>query len=268
MAERLQKVLARAGYGSRREIEEWIRAGKITVNGKPAELGVSVSSKDRISIDGRLIKLAEEEHPPRTLIYHKPAGELTTRKDEAGRPTVFDSLPRIRNARWITIGRLDFNTSGLLLVTTDGELAHRLMHPSWEIEREYAVRILGKVDDQVLQRLLEGVMLDDGMAAFGTIKDAGGEGANHWYHVTVREGRNREVRRLWESQGLQVSRLIRVRFGPIALPAGLSRGRFRDLERKEVEALYTVVKLSPPKQAAARRAPPRRGTARRGKRVR
>jgi 23S rRNA pseudouridine2605 synthase len=269
MAERLQKVLARAGHGSRREIEEWIRAGRITVNGQPAQLGVSVGSEDRVSIDGRLVKLAQEnEHPPRTLIYHKPAGELTTRKDEEGRPTVFDSLPRIRNARWITIGRLDFNTSGLLLVTTDGELAHRLMHPSWEIEREYAVRILGKVDDEVLQRLLEGVMLEDGMAAFGTIKDAGGEGANHWYHVTVREGRNREVRRLWESQGLQVSRLIRVRFGPVSLPASLSRGRFRDLDRKELEALYAAVKLPPPKPVAARRAPPRRGSARRGQRTR
>jgi 23S rRNA pseudouridine2605 synthase len=269
MAERLQKVLARAGYGSRREIEEWIRAGRITVNERPAELGVSVSDTDRVCIDGRLVKLAQEhEHAPRTLIYHKPAGELTTRKDEAGRRTVFDSLPRIRHGRWITIGRLDFNTSGLLLVTTDGELAHRLMHPSWEIEREYAVRILGKVDEEVLKRLLEGVMLDDGMAAFTDIKDAGGQGANHWYHVTVREGRNREVRRLWESQGLQVSRLIRVRFGPVSLPGGLSRGRFRDLDRKEIEALYAAVKLPPPRPVATRRAPPRRGTTRRGQRAR
>jgi 23S rRNA pseudouridine2605 synthase len=269
MAERLQKVLAHAGYGSRREIEEWIRAGRITVNDRPAELGITVSSNDLIRIDGRPVTLAQTGTvAPRTMIYHKRAGELTTRKDEAGRPTVFDSLPRIRNGRWITVGRLDFNTSGLLLVTTDGELAHRLMHPSWEIEREYAVRILGKVDDQVLQRLLEGVMLDDGMAAFGTIQDAGGQGANHWYHVTVREGRNREVRRLWESQGLQVSRLIRVRFGPISLPGSLSRGRFRDLERKEIEALYEAVKLPPPKAVAKRRAPPRRGTARRGQRAR
>jgi 23S rRNA pseudouridine2605 synthase len=269
MAKRLQKVLAHAGYGSRREIEEWIRAGRITVNDQPAVLGVTVSSKDLIRIDGRPITLAQTGTvAPRTMIYHKPAGELTTRKDEAGRPTVFDSLPRIRNGRWITVGRLDFNTSGLLLVTTDGELAHRLMHPSWEIEREYAVRILGKVDDQVLQRLLEGVMLDDGMAAFDSIQDAGGQGANHWYHVTVREGRNREVRRLWESQGLQVSRLIRVRYGPVSLPASLPRGRFRDLERKEIEALYEAVKLPPPKAAAKRRTPPRRGTARRGQRAR
>jgi len=263
MAERLQKVLARAGFGSRRQIEEWIRAGRITVNDQPAELGISVSDQDRIKVDGRPVTLATGELAPRTLAYHKPAGELTTRKDEAGRPTVFDSLPRIRNARWITIGRLDFNTSGLLLVTTDGELAHRLMHPSWEIEREYAVRILGKVEDEVLRRLQEGVMLEDGMAAFSSIREAGGEGANHWYHVIVREGRNREVRRLWESQGLQVSRLIRVRYGPVSLPGELRAGRFRDLTRKEITALYAAVQLPAPKPA-----PPRRAPARRGQRVR
>ena len=167
MAERLQKVLARAGLGSRRQVEAWIREGKITVNGKLAELGVSVSETDRIQIDGRSVSTSTgPDNSPRTLIYHKPAGELTTRKDEAGRPTVFDNLPRLKRGRWISVGRLDFNTSGLLLVTTDGELAHRLMHPSWEVEREYAVRVLGKVDDEVLQRLQEGVMLEDGMASF------------------------------------------------------------------------------------------------------
>ena len=263
MAERLQKVLARAGLGSRRQIEDWIRAGKITVNDQPAELGVSVTAGDRIKVDGRPVTLAPPEQAPRTLAYHKPAGELTTRKDEAGRPTVFDSLPRIRTARWISIGRLDFNTSGLLLVTTDGELAHRLMHPSWQIEREYAVRVLGKVGEEVLARLQEGVMLDDGMAAFDTIRDAGGPGANHWYHVTVREGRNREVRRLWESQGVQVSRLIRVRYGPVSLPAELRAGRFRDLTQQEIVALYAAVQLPAPKPA-----PPRRAPARRGQRVR
>ncbi len=269
MAERLQKVLARAGFGSRREIEEWIRAGRITVNGKPAELGVSVGARDRVCVDGRPVTLAAPAaQTARTLIYHKPAGELTTRRDEAGRPTVFDSLPRLRNGRWISVGRLDFNTSGLLLVTTDGELAHRLMHPSWEIEREYAVRILGQVDEQLLQRLQEGVMLEDGMAAFTGIRDAGGQGANHWYHVTVREGRNREVRRLWESQGMQVSRLIRIRFGPVGLPGGLRPGRFRDLDRAELEALYAAVKLPPPRPSATKRAAPRRGRARRGRRVR
>jgi 23S rRNA pseudouridine2605 synthase len=259
MAERLQKVLARAGLGSRRQIEDWIRAGRITVNDRPAELGISVTGRDHIKVDGRPVVLAATAPAPRTLIYHKPAGELTTRRDEAGRPTVFDSLPRIKLGRWITIGRLDFNTSGLLLVTTDGELAHRLMHPSWEIEREYAVRVLGTVEVPVLHRLLEGVMLDDGMAAFGTIREAGGQGANHWYHVTVREGRNREVRRLWESQGVQVSRLIRVRFGPVSLPAGLRAGRFRDLTPQELGALYAAVQLPAPKPAAPRRAASRRG---------
>jgi len=261
--ERLQKVLARAGLGSRRQIEDWIRAGRITVNDQPAELGRSVTDRDRIKVDGRPVTLATTGQVPRTMAYHKPAGELTTRKDEAGRPTVFDKLPRIRNGRWISIGRLDFNTSGLLLVTTDGELAHRLMHPSWEIEREYAVRILGKVDEQVLQRLQEGVMLEDGMAAFSSIREAGGQGANHWYHVIVREGRNREVRRLWESQGVQVSRLIRVRYGPVSLPGELRAGRFRDLPHKDIKALYAAVRLSAPQQA-----PPRRTPARRGQRVR
>jgi len=269
MAERLQKVLARAGFGSRREIEEWIRAGRLAINGKPAELGVSIDERDLVSLDGRALNLAGRSAPvQRTLVYHKPAGELTTRRDAEGRPTVFDSLPRIRNGRWITVGRLDFNTAGLLLVTTDGELAHRLMHPSWEIEREYAVRVLGKVDDQVLQRLQEGVMLEDGMAAFNSLRDAGGQGANHWYHVTVKEGRNREVRRLWESQGIQVSRLIRVRYGPVSLPAGLRAGRFRDLERAEVEALYAAVNLPVPPAPVRRPAAPRQGRGQRTRRSR
>jgi 23S rRNA pseudouridine2605 synthase len=254
MAERLQKVLARAGFGSRRQIETWIRDGKITVNGELAELGVSVSDTDLVKIEGRSVSIAvDPARTARTLIYHKPAGELTTRKDEAGRPTVFDNLPRIKNGRWITVGRLDFNTSGLLLVTTDGELAHRLMHPSWEIEREYAVRILGKVDEETLQRLQNGVMLEDGMASFESIQDAGGAGANHWYHVIVKEGKNREVRRLWESQGLQVSRLTRIRYGPVSLPRSIHAGRFQDLGQAEVEALYAMVKLDAPAPRAVRR---------------
>jgi 23S rRNA pseudouridine2605 synthase len=264
LAERLQKVLARAGYGSRRQVESWIREGKISVNDKPAEIGISVSATDRIKIEGRLVSTATgPDYSPRTLVYHKPAGELTTRKDEAGRPTVFDNLPRIKHARWISVGRLDFNTAGLLLVTTDGELAHRLMHPSWEVEREYAVRILGKVGDDVLQRLHEGVMLDDGMAAFATILDAGGKGANHWYHVTLREGKNREVRRLWESEGLQVSRLIRIRYGPVELGRDVRAGRFRDLTRNEMTSLYGLVKLDPPRPRPERRAPVKRGRHRR-----
>lgn len=264
MAERLQKVLARAGHGSRRQVESWIREGKITVNGKLAELGVSVSATDRVKIDGRSVSIAAgPDNIPRTLIYHKPSGELTTRKDEEGRPTVFDHLPRLKNGRWISVGRLDFNTSGLLLVTTDGELAHRLMHPSWEVEREYAVRILGKVDDEVLQRLQQGVLLDDGMAAFTSIQDAGGAGANHWYHVILREGKNREVRRLWESQGLQVSRLIRIRYGPVELSRDVRAGRFRDLTRDEMTSLYALVKLEAPKPQPARRLPAKRGRRRR-----
>lgn len=254
MAERLQKVLARAGHGSRRQIEAWIREGKITVNGTVAELGVSITDTDLVKIDGRSVSIAvDPARTARTLIYHKPAGELTTRKDEAGRPTVFDNLPRIKNGRWITVGRLDFNTSGLLLVTTDGELAHRLMHPSWEIEREYAVRILGKVDEESLQRLRDGVMLEDGMAAFASIQDAGGAGANHWYHVIVREGKNREVRRLWESQGLQVSRLIRIRYGPVSLPREVRAGHFQDLPQDDVKALYATVKLDAPEPHVRRR---------------
>jgi 23S rRNA pseudouridine2605 synthase len=267
VAERLQKFLAQAGYGSRREIENWIRDGRISVNDKPAELGVSVTEADRIRIDGRLVPaVSPVSRPPRTMAYHKPAGELTTRKDAEGRPTVFDNLPKIRSGRWISVGRLDFNTAGLLLVTTDGELAHRLMHPSWQIEREYAVRILGEVDDAVLQHLQEGVMLEDGMAAFTSIKDAGGQGINHWYHVTVREGRNREVRRLWESQGLQVSRLIRIRFGPVSLPRSLRAGRFQDLTPQELAARYEAVKLPVPERPPPRRrrkAEPRRGRRRR-----
>jgi 23S rRNA pseudouridine2605 synthase len=266
LAERLQKVLARAGHGSRRQIEAWIRDGKITVNGKLAELGLSVSATDIIKIDGRSVSTASgPDEVPRTLIYHKPSGELTTRKDEAGRPTVFDHLPRIAHGRWISVGRLDFNTSGLLLVTTDGELAHRLMHPSWEVEREYAVRVLGEVGDEVLQRLQEGVMLDDGLAAFASIVDAGGAGANHWYHVILREGKNREVRRLWESQGLRVSRLIRIRYGPVSLPRSLRAGRFKDLEPAELRALYELVKLDAPVRQAR---PAPRGTGTRGTRRR
>jgi len=256
MAERIQKVLARAGLGSRRQIETWIREGKITVNNKPAELGLGLNETDLVKIDGRLVSHASTaEIPVRSLIYHKPVGEVTTRKDEAGRPTVFDSLPRIKNARWITVGRLDINTSGVLLVTTDGELAHRLMHPSYQIEREYAVRVLGEVDETILRQLQEGVMLDDGMASFAAILDAGGTGANHWYHVIVREGRNREVRRLWESQGLQVSRLTRVRYGPIMLPRSVRAGKFQDLARQDIEALYAAVSLPAPAPPPPQRRP-------------
>jgi len=236
--ERIQKVLARLGFGSRREIEGWIRAGRITVNGQVAELADCVSENDKLTLDGKAVKLKFVKKPSaRVIMYHKPAGEICSRQDEERRPTVFDALPSLRNRRWISIGRLDFNTSGLLLFTTDGELAHRLMHPSSEIEREYAVRVLGRVQEDVLQRLKRGVRLEDGMAHFDEISFAGGEGANTWYHVILHEGRNREVRRLWESQGVKVSRLIRVRFGPITLPRFLRPGKWKDLEPNEIENL-------------------------------
>ena len=249
MTERLQKVLARAGYGSRRQIEAWVEAGRISIDGSPARPGQGISGTESILIDGRPVSLAAAtgRTTQRTLIYHKPVGELTTRSDPEGRPTVFDHLPAIQTGRWINVGRLDLNTAGLLLLSTDGELANRLMHPSSEIEREYAVRVLGKVDPAVFEHLLNGVELEDGKAAFAAIRDAGGKGANHWYHVILKEGRNREVRRLWESQGIAVSRLIRVRYGPIGLPRQLRPGRYRELDRREVNALYRAVNLKAPR---------------------
>lgn len=238
MSEKLQKVLARAGLGSRRQLEKWIEQGRITVNGQIATLGERVELADRILVDGRPIFIREAESIKcRVIRYHKPSGEICSRTDPEGRPTVFENLPLLRNQRWIAIGRLDFNTSGLLLFTNDGELANRLMHPSAQIEREYAVRVLGEVEKNVLQQLKKGIMLEDGMAAFNTIHDAGGEGANHWFHVTLQEGRNRIVRRLLESQGLTVSRLIRIRFGNIQLPRHLRPGKWEDLETGDLQTL-------------------------------
>jgi 23S rRNA pseudouridine2605 synthase len=234
--DKLHKVLANQGLGARREIEDWIAAGRILVNGKLAQLGDRVSGKEKIEIDGRLIKIRQgaEDDAPRVLVYHKPEGEVCTRKDEEDRKTVFENLPVLRGKRWVLVGRLDINTSGLILLTTDGELANRLMHPSSEFEREYAVRILGGVDDETRERLLKGVMLEDGMASFKSISTAGGEGANRWFHVIVSEGRNRLVRRLWESQDLVVSRLMRVRYGNITLPKGLGRGKFKELTSEQI----------------------------------
>lgn len=245
--EKLQKVLARAGFGSRRHIETWIVAGRITVNDTLAKLGDRVTAEDRIRIDGQ----APQTHrlagaKRRVLAYYKAEGEVCTRSDPEGRPTIFDQLPVLRSGRWIAVGRLDINSSGLLLLTTDGELANRLMHPSTGLEREYAVRILGKVDAVMLNRLTEGVMLDDGSAAFNSVKNAGGAGANHWYHVTLTEGRNREVRRLWESQGVKVSRLTRVRYGPIPLRRGLRAGRWEDLENEDIQVLLAATGLASP----------------------
>jgi 23S rRNA pseudouridine2605 synthase len=244
LSEKLQKVLARAGLGSRREIEDWIRAGRITVNGETAPIGARVDADARIRLDGRPVVLGPQwQAKRRVLAYHKPEGEVTTRHDPEGRPTVFDQLPKLRQGRWIAVGRLDINSTGLLLLTTDGELAHRLMHPSAEIEREYAVRVRGEVTPEILRRLSEGIPLEEGQARFDAILEAGGQGTNRWYHVILREGRNREVRRLWESQGLRVSRLIRVRFGPITLPRRLRPGRWEELAAPGIDALLAAAGL-------------------------
>lgn len=244
MSEKLQKVLARAGHGSRREIESMIAAGRVSVDGKVATLGDRVESSKslKIRIDGHLVSIAESATEVcRVLAYYKPEGELCTRSDPEGRPTVFDRLPRLRGSRWIAVGRLDVNTCGLMLFTTDGELANRLMHPSREVEREYAVRVFGQVDDDKIRQLSKGVQLEDGPAAFKTLKFGGGEGINQWYNVTLTEGRNREVRRLWEAVGVQVSRLMRVRYGDITLPKGLPRGGWSELDLPAVNYLRNLV---------------------------
>ncbi|ARJ43545.1 23S rRNA pseudouridylate synthase [Pantoea alhagi] len=248
MSEKLQKVLARAGHGSRREIETMISAGRISVDGKLATLGdrIEPNATVKIRIDGHVVSVSESNQQVcRVLAYYKPEGELCTRNDPEGRPTVFDRLPRLRGARWIAVGRLDVNTCGLLLFTTDGELANRLMHPSREVEREYAVRVFGQVDDAKIRQLSLGVQLEDGPASFRTIKFSGGEGINQWYNVTLTEGRNREVRRLWEAVGVQVSRLIRVRYGDITLPKGLPRGGWTELDLQPVNYLRELVELPP-----------------------
>lgn len=243
--EKLQKVLARAGYGSRRELETWITAGRIKVNNEVAKLGDRVSDRDRISVDGNPVRQTRlSERRSRVLIYHKPIGEICTRSDPEGRDTIFNHLPKLASGRWITIGRLDINTSGLLLITTDGDLANRMMHPSHQVEREYAVRVLGEVTADILNNLKNGVELDDGLAHFDVVASAGGEGANKWYHVILREGRNREVRRLWESQGVQVSRLMRVRYGSVSLPRGQKPGRWEELPEPAVDVLRGTVGLS------------------------
>lgn len=244
MAERIQKVLARAGYGSRRQLEGLIKEGKITVNGNVAKLGDQVEQGDTLRLDGKPVSPKRLwQQPQQVLLYNKPVGEVCTRKDPEGRRTIFQSLPAPEQGRWVSVGRLDINTSGLIILTTDGELANKLMHPSNEMDREYAVRVLGEVTPEIMQNLRDGVELEDGKAKFADIQDAGGEGANHWYHVVIQEGRNREVRRLWESQGLQVSRLMRVRFGTVIIPNQLKMGRWMMLQGKDLEALYEAVDL-------------------------
>ena len=244
MSEKLQKVLARAGKGSRREIEKYIEANRVSVDGKVARLGDRVEPNQLIRLDGHTVKIEEpEERICRVLMYHKPEGELCTRKDPEGRPTVFDRLMGLDDDRWIAVGRLDVNTSGLLLFTNDGELANRLMHPKYEVEREYAVRVFGEVTTQTLKTLTTGVELEDGPAKFLKIKPHGGEGINKWFNVILTEGRNREVRRLWQSQDVEVSRLIRVRYGDLELGKRMPQGGWEELNLTEVNYLRKLVDL-------------------------
>jgi len=249
MSEKLQKILARTGRGSRRELEKVISEGRVSINGKVAKLGDRAEETDLIRVDGHSVKTqSDAEKICRVLIYNKQEGELCSRSDPEKRETVFDRLPQIKGARWVSVGRLDVNTSGLLLFTTDGELANRLMHPSHEVQREYAARVFGEVDDKMLSRLRNGVQLEDGEASFKGIRPLDRhdeESINRWFKVIIAEGRNREVRRLWESQGVQVSRLIRTKYGEIELPKGLPRGGWQELRLKQVNYLRKLVELRP-----------------------
>lgn len=244
-SERVQKILSQAGLGSRREMERWIENGWVRVNGQPVKLGDSATGEDKITVKGKLIaNPLKVKHNTRILLYHKPIGEISSRHDPKFEKTVFDNLPHLRQGRWVQVGRLDLNTSGLLIFTNNGELANQLMHPKYGLEREYAVRVHGQVGPETLNNLQKGVTLDDGVAKFTSLEFRGGEGANSWYHVTLNEGRNREVRRLWESQGLEVSRLIRIRYGMLSLPRFLSRGQTYELTPKEVTEFLESLKGS------------------------
>jgi 23S rRNA pseudouridine2605 synthase len=245
--QRLHKLLALAGLGSRRDMEELIASGRVTVNGQVATVGAGVTEHDVVRLDSRPLRLPFEAELPQVLIYHKPEGEIVSQDDPEGRASVFDKLPKVKNGKWIAIGRLDMNTSGLLIFTTSGELANRFMHPRYEVEREYAVRIFGELTEGQIAQLKEGIELEDGPANFDSIIPQGGEGANHWYQVILREGRNREVRRLFEAFQLPVSRLMRVRFGPVNLPPRVKRGKMLKLEQKEVVGLLEWADLPVPK---------------------
>ena len=261
--ERVHKYLAARGWGSRRQLERWIAEGEIRINGRRASPGDRVRSGDRITMGTRSLLVSRDPGGPRRILaYHKPEGEVVSRSDPQGRPTVFSRLPPLRHGRWVAVGRLDINTSGLLLFTTDGELANRLMHPSRQVEREYAVRALGEVAAQTLEQLVQGVELEDGPARFEHIVASGGSGANRWYHVVITEGRKREVRRLWEAVGVRVSRLIRVRYGPIVLPPRLIQGRWRQLGPEQEAALLELAGLPRPVADAPRRGPKGAGRAR------
>ena len=253
-SQKLQKVLAAAGMGSRRDMEDWISQGRVTVNGEVAVLGARVGAQDRILVDRRPVRWPFDEAAlPRVLIYHKPEGEIVTRDDPKARKTVFESLPHVKNGKWIAIGRLDYNTEGLLIFTTDGALANRLMHPGFAVEREYAVRIMGELTREHMVTLTTGVTLDDGEARFERIMEEGGDNANRWYRVVLLEGRNREVRRMFAAVGMMVSRLIRVRFGMVNLPARVKRGQMLELELSQVAALLKWAGLPVPEVLPQRR---------------
>lgn len=255
-SEKLHKMLANAGVGSRRDMEDLIESGVVTVNGEIAKVGDRVRPADEVRVRGRQIKLVWEEPLPKVMIYHKEEGEIVSRDDPEGRPSVFDKLPRLKGQRWISVGRLDFNTEGLMIFTTSGELANRLSHPRYEVEREYAVRVLGELSQEQMDQLTSGLELEDGVAEVESIHSLGGEGANQWYQIVIKEGRNREVRRMFEAIGLTVSRLIRVRFGPVAMPSKVKRGMFLDLTDSQVRDLLTWCGLEadqPPTKPSGRR---------------
>ncbi|MDP1558771.1 MAG: pseudouridine synthase [Nitrosomonas sp.] len=239
---KLHKLLAQKGLGSRREMEILIASGQVSINGAVASVGDRVGPDDVVRIGKRVIRFRMEESTPKVILYHKPEGEIVSRSDPQGRPSVFDKLPHLDSSKWIAIGRLDFNTSGLLIFTTDGGLANRLMHPRFEVEREYAVRIVGVLTAEQMRLLTTGVALKDGEAKFSYLSDQGGEGTNHWYRVILKEGKNREVRRMFEAVGLTVSRLMRVRFGPINLPPRVKRGKWIELDDKEIKRLLNLIK--------------------------